>query len=309
MLKKFIKYQSLGNNFVFFDWYQEPQNVIQEKLGAQEWASFVRKLCDRNIGVGADGVLILKKHAQENCVSPSVVSDCASNRIESMDSEKNIPEMLIFNADGTQAESCLNGLRCVTHYLVTHYKFPEKFSIKLGKRIIACVIEREQTKPENLLITNTIGYIECQGEKTVSIPTEPISSFHGHIVSVGNPHFIIFKQISLDWLTQYGVLLESHELFPNKSNIEFVWEEPVKNTGSIRRYNVLVYERGCGITQACSSGAAAITGLLYNLKKITPHQKIELIMLGGSVISWVDDHGQVFLQAGAQSVFSGTLHS
>ena len=235
-----------------------------------------------------------------------------------------MPEMLIFNADGTQAESCLNGLRCVTHYLVTHHNFPENFSIKLGKRTIECDVERDKKRalalrnepmelasvsngsPFDLLITNNVGSIEYHGEKTVSISAELINSFEGHIVSVGNPHFIIFEQTSLDWLTKYGMFLESHELFPNKSNIEFVWEEPVK-TGVAQRYNVLVYERGCGITQACSSGAAAIAGTLFYLKKITPNQKIELIMLGGSVICWVDDNEQVFLQAGAQPVFSGIL--
>jgi len=286
MLEKFIKYQSLGNNFILFDWYQASQDSVMQQLDALTWASFVRTICDRNIGVGADGVLILKKNTQDN-----------------------IPEMLIFNADGTQAETCLNGLRCVTHYLVIKHKFPEKFFIKLGKRTIECVIERDR----NLLITNNIGSIEYHGEKTLSIITENQKTFYGHVVSVGNPHFVIFKETNLDWLTKFGNLLESHEIFPNKSNIEFVWQEPVKNpeknSDGYQRYNVLVYERGCGITQACSSGAAAITGLLYKLKKIIPNQKIELLMLGGSVISWVDDNEHVFLQAGAQEVFSGILNN
>jgi len=272
MIKNFIKYQSLGNNFVVYDWYAQPENYIQKIIHDASWRAFVIEICNRNTGVGADGVLILKRFEQDE-----------------------IPEMLIFNADGTQAESCLNGLRCVTHYLVTEYNFPAKFSIKLGKRMILCEIEQDT---QDILITNNVGPINYEGIKTVTIFE---GTFQGHVASIGNPHFIIFEKIELPWLQQFGALLESHEAFPNKSNIEFVWEE------SHARYHVLVYERGCGITQACSSGAAAIVGTLLHLNKIEINQKIELIMLGGSVIGWADQNKNVFLTAGADMIFTGTL--
>lgn len=272
MIKNFIKYQSLGNNFILFDWYDQLEESIQQTLHDASWPTFVKNICNRHTGVGADGVLILKRNEQEQ-----------------------LPEMLIFNADGTQAESCLNGLRCVTHYLVTKHGFPASFLIKLGKRTMVCGIEKSGT---DILITNNIGNVEYQGTKTVTIFE---GTFHGHVASVGNPHFIIFQKTELDWLQRHGAALESHEAFPHKTNVEFIWED------GVARYHVLVYERGCGITQACSSGAAAIVGTLFHLKKIEANQKIELVMLGGSVISWVDHDGNVFLQAGAQPVFTGVL--
>jgi diaminopimelate epimerase len=300
MIKNFIKYQSLGNNFVVYDWYAQPEDAIQKIIHDASWRAFVIEICNRNTGVGADGVLILKRFEQDE-----------------------IPEMLIFTADGTQAESCLNGLRCVTHYLVTQYGFPAKFSIKLGKRMILCELEQSA---QEILITNNVGPINYEGIKTVTIVE---GTCQGHVASIGNPHFIIFEKIELPWLQQFGALLESHEAFPNKSNIEFVWEEQLEHTSpspsavatlerrlegsrsdvsrGVPKYHVLVYERGCGITQACSSGAAAIVGTLLHLNKIEINQKIELMMLGGSVVGWVDQNKNVFLTAGADIVFTGTL--
>jgi len=424
MIKKFIKYQSLGNNFVLYDWYDQLEETIQQALqgvhpdpstpfvrplvprsdviasrgmepkGRMEgtavlgtkgvskgsWPSFVKEICNRNTGVGADGVLILKRNEQEQ-----------------------LPEMLIFNADGTQAESCLNGLRCVTHYLVTKHGFPASFAIKLGKRLVLCEVDengsfplsletssndsssgirecdqsrderalnlnqsrdergqnlnpsprgvRRSSKSEggclegyshNILITNNVGSVDYHGTKTVTIFE---GSFQGHVASIGNPHFIIFQKIERTWLEKFGASLESHEAFENKTNVEFVWEdagslslETSSNDSSsgireceqlgdgrehdfnpsprgsrsdvsrgMPKYHVLVYERGCGTTQACSSGAAAIVGTLLHLKKIEINQKIELVMLGGSVIGWADQQGKVFLQASAQPIFTGLL--
>lgn len=274
MLKNFVKYQSLGNDFIVFDWYKKPNSYMQTELHDASWKNFVITRCNRHFGAGADGVLIITSNP-----------------------EVGMPEMLIFNADGSQAESCLNGVRSVAHYLFTQHHFPEHFSIKLGTRVIECSIQPGQLGSEPL-VTTRVGSVHYQSDKTVDTH---VGSFTGSVVTIGNPHFIIFKQVELDWLRQHGKFLESHELFPQKTNVEFVWQN------SNGDYVMIVYERACGITLACSSGAAAVIGLLYQQEKIIKNQKIALHMPGGQLLAWVDGDGQIVLQAGAALVYRGAF--
>jgi len=278
ILKNFIKYQSLGNDFVVFDWYKKPSVFMQQELLDSTWKQFIVRICDRHYGVGADGVLIITGNAAMG-----------------------MPEMLIFNADGSQAETCLNGARCVAHYLFTNYHFPEHFFIKLGARQAECFVSQAAYGSENCQITMNIGSIDYRGQQTLVCDDK---NFNGHCVSVGNPHFIIFEQTTLPWLACNGKAIESHEQFPNKTNVEFVWES-AQSSATERIFDVLVYERGCGITLACGSGATAVTGLLANQGLINTSQRIALKMPGGVVTAWVDADGSVFLQAAAQLIFSG----
>lgn len=271
-MKEFIKYQSLGNDFIVFDWYKKPAVFMDRLLQTSSWSTSVKHLCDRHYGIGADGILILTSNTQSI-----------------------MPEVFIFNADGSSAQTCLNGLRCIAHHLLQVYNFPNSFVIKMGNRQFQC-----QAGDDIVTSLDPIVY-----EGPVRVMAENIS-YDGHVVNVGNPHFIIFKSVTLDWLALHGAALESHQQFPQKTNVEFVSHEGVDNNGHAI-YNMLVYERGCGITLACSSGAAAVTGLLYSQGKIIQGQKISLIMPGGIVTAWVDDHGRIFLSARAQPVFKGTV--
>ncbi len=279
ILKNFIKYQSLGNDFIIFDWYKRPASYMDNELQSTAWKQFIARICDRHYGIGADSVLIITSCTQAG-----------------------MPAMLIFNADGSQAEMCLNGLRCVAHYLFSTYKFPEHFSIKIGPRVIDCLVQQCKSQPGLYEIISTVGMITYEGKKNITITA---GNFEGHVVHIGNPHFIIFDKTTQDALLSYGKLIESHESFPNRTNVEFVWN-PEMHTNE-PHFNVMVYERGCGITLACSSGAAAITGLLAEQGTITKNQKITLHMLGGNVLSWIDGYGNIVLQASAQQLFKGVL--
>lgn len=279
LLKQFVKYQSLGNDFIIFDWCKKPALFVQVELSGGHFCSLVQRLCDRHFGIGADGVIVITSHQ-----------------------EFGFPVMTIYNADGSKAESCLNGLRCVADYLFTEHQLPREFQIKLGERMIDCMVHQEPDGART--ITTHVGSAVVLGQQTVATTG---GTFSGTMVSVGNPHFFIDQQVSLDWLAQYGKLIESHELFPQKTNVEFFWQHPQPVIiDVIKSYGINVFERGAGITLACSSGAAAFTGLLYSSGQINDHEKISITMPGGSVIAWIND-GIISLQATAQLVFSGLL--
>jgi diaminopimelate epimerase len=271
-MKDFIKYQSLGNDFIVFDWYKKPAVFAERLLQAQTWRQSVVQLCNRHHGVGADGVLLLMSNTHLS-----------------------VPEIFVFNADGSHAQTCLNGLRCIAHHLMNTYHYPASFSIKMGDRHFQC-----QTGKEIITDLEPVSY------KEKAMITTTVGDFEGHVVSVGNPHFIVFQPVELGWLEHHGAHLESHPYFPEKTNVEFVWQDTSVKTGP-QRYFMNIYERGCGVTLACSSGAAATTGLLFKQGALVPGQKIEIVMPGGTVTSWVDANGRISLSATAQPVYKGTV--
>lgn len=250
---------------------------MQIELQGAAWQQFVQRICNRHYGVGADGVLIVTGFPQTG-----------------------MPEILIFNADGTQAENCLNGLRCVAHYLFMTYHFPQKFSIKIGPRIAECAVYQDSARQECEIVTR-VGAVQHDGEREIVVNGHILK---GNVASIGNPHFIVFDKRSLEWVKTHGPAIESHEAFAHKTNVEFVW--PTRE-GHHNSYDIIVFERGCGITLACSSGAACITSLLVQKNIITQEQKITLCMQGGSVTAWLDADGSVVLQALAQPIFNGTF--
>jgi len=187
----------------------------------------------------------------------------------------------IFNADGSDGQVCLNGARCVAHHLYQE-GYKGELTLFMGGRAVTHVDT-----------TQFIDLGEYIGQQTIN---PSVGSFTGHNVDVGNPHFIIFAKQTREWLEQHGNKLAAHSSFPNQTNVEFVWPDAVeKNT-----YHALVYERGCGVTQACSSGAAAITTLLFEQNKIKINEKITLQMLGGSLQTWVAEEKKIALQAEQQ---------
>lgn len=268
MLKSFIKYQSLGNDFIIFDWYKKSNKKILDKLTHKNWHNFVQKICNRHSGIGANGLLILKQNIKLK-----------------------LPEVIIFNSDGSNGEICLNGVRCLSHYLHIKYNFPKQFRTVMRGKIINCTIS------SSMFIINKINDAKYLKDHQI---TTTSGKFNGSAISIGNPHFIIFEKRTIKWLNDNGNIIEQHSSFPQKTNVEFIW--PKKSTNE---YNVLIYERGCGITNACSSGAAAITWLLFSKNIITINEKIKLHMPGGLIICWIDKKTQITLKAKSTYVFSG----
>ncbi len=270
----FHKYQSLGNDFVLIDAINDQAHVIDTYVSATTWKNTVQLLCDRQKGIGADGILILKL------------------------SNHGIPHVRIFNADGSEGSNCLNGARCVMHYLYTHKSFVTACTMQIG----SCMVK---SRIQHSMIEQQITNFWYHGMSTIS--TEH-ATFTGHIVTVGNPHFIIFQETTPTWLEQHGRCLAYHESFADGINVEFITPKTYHSSSA---YNILVYERGCGITQACSSGAAAITFLLAHLKQLSPGKSCELTMPGGDLTTLVSsDHTEeklVTLCATAEHIFSDTF--
>jgi diaminopimelate epimerase len=247
----FEKYHSLGNDFILFD---------QEISPHPEW---VQKLCHRHYGIGADGVIFIK----------------------------NQKEMRIFNADGSEAEMCLNGVRCTALYLATKYGVSTQ-AISIGNRQILCTVTGRQ-------VTSFAGSIDSYRSHTVSVQG---SIYNGYFVSIGNPHFLVFKTTTCEWLAQNGKFFEQHASFPNRTNVEFVTKE---ETG---KYRVVVFERGVGLSLACGSAAAALVGLLFEKKELSEGEIISVTMPGGSLTAYVQG-GEIAIEAEASSVFSGKVQS
>ena len=281
MFKKFYKYQSLGNDFIVFDCYQENLKNVLDKIAEKQFGNFVQKICDRHFGIGADNVLILIKNSQ-----------------------KDLPEVFIFNSDGSRAETCLNGLRCISLHLFTKHSFYQdlscqnsfyqNFKIKMQKRIFEARIN------DDLTITNKTELGDYQETKSIKILDRDL---FGHVVNVGNPHFIVLEKIDLNFLKQNGSLIENHKDFPSGTNIEFIWQDKK----DLNKFHMFVYERGCGITLACGSGAVAAFTALVFLKKIKKQQEICISMLGGDLMVKLGDQNKIILNAQANCVFSGVI--
>ena len=183
-------------------------------------------------------------------------------------------------------------LRCSTPSL----NFPSQFKIKVGGKVVECFILYQKDFNEQVLIKTNVGPVSYLGETCI---TTDQGKFCGHCANIGNPHFILFQQTSTDWLAKYGSAHEKHEAFPYKTNVEFVWQEAPLS------FKSLVYERGCGITLACSSGAASIAGTLARLGQVEFDQAFKISMPGGDILCCVDKSGDVSLSADATLVFSG----
>ena len=120
---------------------------------------------------------------------------------------------------------------------------------------------------------------------------------------------MIFQQVEQAWLREHGKNLESHAYFPDRANIEFVWEDLAYQLHDdiSKAYRLLVYERGCGMTLACSSGVAGTLGVLFYLGAIKQEELVAFSMPGGTVIGSVDAENNIILRATATMGFSGIL--
>lgn len=273
MTTRFTKYHSLGNDFILFDWTDQTEESVLQCLQNPEWKATVVQLCDRHFGIGADGVLVLNNGPEDSI------------------------EMRIFNSDGSEAEICLNGVRCCAYHRYLHTR-SEIIPIRTRKQLTHNQIILGIATPQVRTCISTVVY-----ERPLEVPVEG-TTFRGHQLYVGNPHYVVFEKMDPSWLSAHGSAIEQHVLFPHKTNVEFVWQE--ENDPPLV-YRALVYERGCGMTLACSSGATAITKALHYLGKIRHDEKIRLLMQGGPLECMISASGEVLLTGTAHYIFSGEM--
>jgi diaminopimelate epimerase len=264
---KFWKMHGLGNDYVVID-------NRDEKISNAEATALARKLCERRFSVGADGLLL---------ASNSAVADV---------------KMRIFNADGSEAEMCGNGIRCFAKYC---YENNIARKSELTVETLAG-IKRTWLTVENDLVTSVmvdmgvpmLGNGTCINED-LQVNGE---SYKVTCLSVGNPHCVIFVSAVDDFPVQrVGSKIENNRLFPKRTNVEFA------QVLSETEVKVRVWERGCGETLACGTGACATVVAGNLLKKLG--SKVLVHLLGGNLE--VEYAERLFLNGAAEKVFEGTL--
>ena len=274
---KFTKMNGCGNDYVYINGFVEKVENPKE---------LAKKVSDRHFGIGSDGLIL---------IVPSDKADFC---------------MRMFNADGSEGEMCGNGIRCVAKYVYDH-KMTDKTEIsvetKAGIKYLDLMVEDEKVTKVKVDMGEPIlepKKIPVRSEKK-RVVNEPIAvaekTWNMTCVSMGNPHAVVFVEDtgSLE-IEKYGPLFENHELFPNRTNTEFV---QILNRNEI---NMRVWERGSGETLACGTGtcASVVACILngYTDEKVLVH------LLGGDLeIEYEKTTNHVFMTGPAETVFEGEL--
>ena len=272
----FWKYHGLGNDFVV---------VENHDLDMPDDPDFVRKVCDRRTGVGADGILYIGPDDQADAF------------------------MRVLNSDGSEAEMCGNGIRCVAKHLFDFALVPsERMRINTLDGVKDIIVQVENGEAVGVTVDMGAPRLDRsdipmagQGRFVDGALEVDGRTITGTAVSMGNPHLIIFEALSDEEVLELGPRLERHTLFPRRTNVEFVrMEDDV--------LVVSVYERGAGWTQACGTGACA-TAVAAGLKGLAPLGKDARVRLpGGELkINVAEDLSSVKMTGPAVRVFRGEL--
>ncbi len=259
----FFKYNGLGNDFVFLD--GDTAQAVKDPF------SLARRLCDRRRGIGADGLVLLL---------PSQTADV---------------RMRIINSDGSEAEMCGNASRCVPLHLLAQ---GITSNTQITLETLAGLIQTEVTDVSKGLVRVNMGRPrDIVPHLEVKLASQ---TWAGTKVSMGNPHFVVIVEDVEEFpVAELGPVLETHPLFPQKTNVEFV-QILDKNTVRMR-----VWERGVGITQACGTGACA-TAAACILKGLTSPQVIIKLDGGDLCIEW-PEKTDIFMTGPAHQVFEGEI--
>ncbi|GFI64765.1 diaminopimelate epimerase [Lachnospiraceae bacterium] len=292
---KFTKMQGCGNDYVYID-------GAAEEISQADKAGLVRALSDRHFGIGGDGVIF---------INPSEEADF---------------EMEMYNADGTRAQMCGNGIRCVGKFVydkgLTDSRQITVISAGSVKQLELMVEGDLQSSADGAgmepadrgsvkRVRVNMGSPVLEPEKipvvsdSETVVNEPIyvedAEYRMTCVSMGNPHAVVFAQGVKDLkLEKMGPLFEHHVRFPERVNTEFV--EVIDRKNIFMR----VWERGTGETLACGTGccAAAVACVLNGLTE----PAVTVKLLGGELlIEWNRDTNTVYMTGPAVTVFEGEI--
>jgi len=273
---KFVKMHGAGNDYVYIDCFRQT---------VEDPESLAREISDRNFGVGGDGLILIE---------PSKTADV---------------KMRMFNADGSEAEMCGNGVRCVAKYAFDHGLVDRtEIVVETGAGNLPLTMfpnEREHIDRVRVnmgpprLTRGDLPMVGPAHEQVINMDLEILDrTFQVTCVSMGNPHCVIYVD-NLDEfpVKKYGYAIENHALFPQRINVEFV---EVITPDEVRQRT---WERGAGETLACGTGASAVTvaGVLTGR---TSGKLINHLTGGDLAMEW-DGKGDVFMTGPATEVFSG----
>jgi diaminopimelate epimerase len=285
---RFTKMHGIGNDYVYVD-------CVTGKP-PRDPAALSRAVSDRHFGVGSDGLILL----------------CPSERAD--------VRMRMFNADGSEAEMCGNGVRCVAKYAFEHgLSRNNPMRVETGRGVLALSLHTDGgvvravtvDMGEPILAADRIP-TTFSGDRVANQPLPPLSGDWPPgweracgldprltCVSMGNPHAVIYcEDVRRVPLEKVGPVLETNELFPRRINVHFV---QVHSPGEV---TMRTWERGSGVTLACGTGACAVcvAGVLTGrtARRIVAH------LPGGDLeLEWSPQDNHVFMTGPATEVFSG----
>lgn len=274
---KFTKMQGLGNDYVYVNCFEET---------IDDGPAVARRVSDRHFGIGSDGLIL---------ICPSEQADF---------------QMVMYNADGSRAQMCGNGIRSVGKYVYDRGLTNQttitvetlagiktlQFSVENGKVASVTV---DMGEP---VLTPAQIPVRGNGDRFVNESVTLDGVRYGlTAVSMGNPHAVVFvPQVDTLDLNRIGPSFEYHELFPERTNTEFI-EVVDRSTLKMR-----VWERGSGETLACGTGACA--SLVAAVLCGRSEREATLKLLGGDLrIRWDEETGHVFMTGPAEFVFDGEI--
>jgi diaminopimelate epimerase len=259
----FFKYEGLGNDFIVVEVTDEGA------VGADD----AERLCNRRLGVGADGLVLLL---------PARNADCAVR-------------MRVINADGSIPEMCGNGVRCVALHLVRAGRVREgKVRVDTDAGPRECVVEDAHREG---MVSVDMGVVRVLGERTVQIDSKRVALT---TADAGNPHAVLFGAFARGDVDELGPRISTHPDFANGTNVEFA------HVGT-EGIDVLVWERGVGLTLACGTGACAVAAVACSKGLAPKGTPLAIRLPGGTMSVTIDREGRAMMRGPARHVFSGQV--
>lgn len=278
---RFTKMHGLGNDYVYVDCVRNTPPADPAKLS--------QAVSDRHFGIGADGLILIGK------------------------SEKADARMRMFNADGSEAEMCGNGLRCVAKFVYDHgIARKPRLTIETGRGVLAVDLEVKQDKVSRVKVNMGEPILQSAKIPTTLSGDPPVNAalkvkdrtFEVTAVSMGNPHAVMyvgdefFTTKDRDLVTDFGPLIEHDRAFPRRVNAHFV------KVHSPNEVTMRTWERGSGITLACGTGACAVC-VAGVLTKKTARKLLAHLPGGDLELEWSESDNCVYMTGPATEVFSG----
>jgi diaminopimelate epimerase len=272
---RFTKMHGAGNDYVYVNCFDETPPTDLPRLA--------QAVSDRHKGIGSDGMILIR---------PSSVADA---------------RMQMFNADGSEAEMCGNGVRCVAKYLYDHgIARKPTLRIETGRGVLTLdvlvangKVDRVRVGMGQPILKSAEIPTRLPGDPPVLVPLDVAGrELRVTCVSMGNPHCVAFvDEITDDLVLRVGPQIERYSAFPKRVNVEFV--KVLSRTETVLR----VWERGSGETQACGTGAcaAAVAG---SLAGVTDRQIVTHLLGGDLELNWTSS-GEVEMTGPAAEVFEG----
>jgi diaminopimelate epimerase len=284
---RFGKYHGLGNDFLVVDL----RDASPDDATAAQDPRTVAALCDRQFGVGGDGVL---------AILPTPTADA---------------RMRVLNSDGSEAEMCGNGIRCVAKYLYDRGGIrKDAIAIDTGAGRLVCDVHTRNALVDTVTVAMgaprlTRAEIPMTGPAGERCIEQPLEIAHHTLaitaVSMGNPHAITFvgsRTEARELAESIGRAVETHPAFPRKTNAEFA------HLSGRREIELVVWERGCGITLACGTGACATTVAAVLTGRATEGDEVVVRLPGGPLaITVAKGLTGVAMRGPALFVFDGEL--